>query len=201
MKYKVVLIDADGMTLRSRRFSDEIQQDYGISWDKMQPFFAGPFQRCKTGQADLKEELSRVIVDWGWKGTVDELVTYWFSVGCDLNPDVISVAQELRLVGVRCCLATNQEKYRAEYLCQVVGLDRIFDELFVSAELGYTKDDVRHFQAVHERLAVSVDVTQKEHILFVDHEEKNLLAAKTFGYAVHKYHDVDQFRTAVFASR
>ncbi|MFA5946166.1 MAG: hypothetical protein WC802_04640 [Patescibacteria group bacterium] len=74
MTYKAILFDADGMTLLSPKFSARIQEAYGIIWDKMKPFFSGPFQECKLGKADLKEELAKVIKDWGWQGSVSDVV-------------------------------------------------------------------------------------------------------------------------------
>lgn len=74
MKYPVMLFDADGVMITSSRlFSEQLELDYGISVKKMQPFFTGVFKLCSVGQADLKQELDKVIGEWGWQGTVDEL--------------------------------------------------------------------------------------------------------------------------------
>lgn len=192
MNHKAILFDADGMTLVSKRFSEQIQKDYGITWEKMKPFFDGPFQQCKLGKADLKEELAKVIGDWGWKGTVDELVSYWFGIGSASNPEIVAIAKELRSRGVKCFLATNQEKYRAEYLRNVVGLKDVFDDLLVSADLGHMKDEVAYFGEAYKRLDVP-----KESVLFVDHEEKNLKAAREFGFETYQYQDVEGFKECV----
>lgn len=198
MKYKAVLFDADGMTLQSQRFSEQYQADYGVPWERLKPFFTGPFQQCKLGKADLKEALTSVLIEWGWPGSVDELLAYWFKIGCTPNPEIVRIAQELRANGVKCFLATNQERYRAHHLRTVVGLETVFDELLVSAELGYTKDSIEYFAAAYERInAQEKTPFEKELILFVDHEEKNLAAAEAFGFATHAYHDVASFRGAV----
>lgn len=194
MKYNAILFDADGMTLISKRFSEQIQKDYGITWDKMKPFFDGPFQQCKLGKADLKEELAKVIGDWGWKGTVEELVSYWFGIGSTPNPEIVAIAKELRSHGVKCFLATNQEKYRAEYLRDVVGLKDVFDDLLVSADFGHMKDEVAYFEEAYKRLNVP-----KESVLFIDHEEKNLKAAKEFGFETYQYQDVEGFREYILS--
>lgn len=198
MKYKAILFDADGMALIQKRFSDQIQQDYGISWEKMKPFFDGPFQHCKIGKADLKEELAQVIADWGWPDSVDALIQYWFSIGGDPAPEILFIAKKLRSEGVRCYVATNQEKYRAAHLRHIPTLADAFDDFLVSAEFGYTKDDPRYFAAVYQYLTHSIEVIPKEQILFVDHEEKNLAAASAFGFQTHSYHDPETFRKTAF---
>lgn len=194
MNYKAILFDADGMTLISKRFSEQIQKDYGITWAKMKPFFDGPFVDCKLGKADLKKELAKVVGDWGWNGTVDELVSYWFGIGSTPNPEIVAIVKELRSRGVKCFLATNQEKYRAEYLRNVVGLKDIFDDLLVSSDLGHMKDEVAYFEEVYKRIGA---VVPKESALFIDHEEKNLKAAKEFGFEVYQYQDVEGFKEYV----
>ncbi len=195
MKYQAILFDADGMTLMPKRFSEQIQQDYGITWEKMKPFFSGPFQDCKVGKADLKEELAKVVGDWGWTGTVDELVKYWFSIGSTPDPEVTKLAKKLRTKGVKVCLATNQEKYRAEYLRNVVGLKDVFDELIISAEIGNTKNQLDYFQSAYSRLIKMLGATiPKDAILFVDHDQENLTTAKNFGFATYNYHNFSDFQ-------
>ena len=198
MKYKVVLFDADGMTLVQKRFSDQIQTDYGISWEVMKPFFMGPFLLCKQGKADLKKELANVIHDWGWKGTVDELVGYWFRIGGTPNKEVVELIPVFQSFGIRCFLATNQEAYRAEFLRKNVGLERIFDGMFVSAEIGFTKKDPLFFEEAYKRInAEAGEPVQKEEVLFVDHEEESIAAAQAVGFSTHVYHGVWAFQEVV----
>jgi putative hydrolase of the HAD superfamily len=198
MTHHVILFDADGMTLVPKRFSEEVQKDFGIPWEKMEPFFSGPFVRCKLGKADLKEELVKVISDWGWRGTVEQLVTYWFGIGSEPNPEVVSIARELRSHGVKCFLATNQEKYRMEYLWNVVGLKDAFDGYLVSADIGHQKDEVAFYEAAYQRISAVVgSVVAKTSVLFVDHEEEKIAAAKEFGFEVYRYEDPEGFRVFV----
>ncbi len=200
MNYRAVLFDADGMTLQAQRFSDQFQKDYGISWDHLQPFFAGPFQQCKLGKADLKEELAKVLTDWRWTESVEALITYWFRIGSTPNPEIIQAANDLRTRGIKCFLATNQERYRADFLRTTVGLETVFDGLLVSAELGYTKDMVQFFAAAYDKINAQEKIPlEKGSVLFVDHEEKNLAAAQAFGFATHAYHDAPSFRAAAFS--
>jgi putative hydrolase of the HAD superfamily len=201
MNYRVILFDADGMTIIPQRFSEQIEKDHAIPWEKMKPFFTGPYQQCKIGKADLKEELEKVIADWGWTGTVEELLAYWFSVGSEVNPDIHEIIQELRSKGVRCYLATNQEKYRAAYLNTERGLASLFDGVFASAECGHLKQEVVFFEKAYEKLLASgLKELKKEEVLFVDHEEPNLNAAKTFGFPIYCYHDVASFRKEIVTS-
>lgn len=193
MHFKVILFDADGMVIVSKRFSDQLQAEYGITWDKMKPFFDGPFQRCKPGQADLKEELTEVITDWGWRGTVDELVDLWFRSGSTTDARMIDLIHALRERGVRCYLTSNQERYRGEYLRTQMGFDTLFDGLFLSGEIGYMKDNPAFFEHVLQTLRVADPSLQPSEILFADDHQENIDVATTCGIQTCLYKHFEDF--------
>lgn len=187
--YKAILFDADGMIIVAKRFSDQLQEQYGISWQKMEPFFKGRFQDCKLGKADLKEELSNVIQDWGWTKSVDELVDFWLACGTELNQAMVTRIHELRKAGILCCLTTNQEKYRAEFLHTELNFDELFEAIFVSAELGYMKNDPAFFSRVYTFLQDKQPDLNRSEVLFCDDHAENIEAANAFGFRTHEYHD------------
>ena len=104
MQYKVILFDADGVALKNEGYFSDKLKDQG----RLRPeadtdaFFAGVFHNCLIGKADLKEELAKVIAEWGWQGTVDELIDFWFSVGDDLDDDVDRYIQSAKDHGLKC---------------------------------------------------------------------------------------------------
>jgi putative hydrolase of the HAD superfamily len=185
MKYKVILFDADGVTLIEGKLFSEILAEKGLitSLEKTTSFFTGVFkEECLVGKADLKEELAKVIGDWGWKGTVDEIINFWFSIGIDLNSEVVDYITKLRKQGVVCYMTTDQEKYRGALLRNKFG--ELFDGVFISSEIGYRKKDPEYFQYVYEK--VQDKVNDKSEILFFDDGENNVKNAKEFGIeAIH----------------
>jgi len=184
MKYKVVLFDADGVTLKEDKYFSEYLAEQGLisSLDKTTPFFNGVFQDCLLGKADLKEELAKVIDKWGWEGTVDELVDYWFTVGDDLNEDVVSYINDCKKNNIRCYMTADQEKYRAAYLRRK--LSHLFEDFFFAGEIGYAKKEPECFEYVYGR--VGQFVNEKSEILFIDDMEHNVTNARAFGIeAIH----------------
>jgi putative hydrolase of the HAD superfamily len=199
MPFKAILFDVDGMVITSKRFSDQMQEQYGISWDKMKPFFNGPFQLCKVGKADLKEELSTVMSEWGWAGTVESLMEFWFTGGLEVNERMTNLVSELRENGTRCYLSTNQEKYRLAFLRDEVGLGSLFDDIFSSCEIGRTKDEPVFFDHVCAVLREQDPSTEPGDILFNDDHEENLAAARGCGLQTHLYKDFDAFEQLVIS--
>ena len=200
MKYNVILFDADGITIMSERFSARMEKDHGTPWEVMKPFFEGPFIQCTIGKADLKIELQKVLLEWNWTRTVEELMDYWFNVGVTINTDVIDLVTTLREKGITCYLATNQTAYRANYLRNDLGLGKVFDGLYVSADLGHMKNEPVFFKKIidDQNQASTQSPDERilsEQILFIDDEEKNLLSAQEAGLATYCYKDFDSLKT------
>ena len=195
LKFKTILFDADGVVLKSaRRFSEQIEIDYGIKTAVLQPFFQGVFRECTVGRADLKDELKKVIGEWGWKGTVEELMDYWFTKGTHVDEEVVEYIQSLRERGIRCFLTTDQEKYRGQYLQDLLGHGKVFERVFYSAEIGHTKKEPAYFAFVAQELGLSTPEARKE-VLFIDDDEENIEAAQSFGLQGHHYRGLEELKT------
>ncbi len=193
MKYKVVLFDADGVTINhSTMFSDELETDYGIAKATTHDFFFGVFQQCMIGKADLKEELEKVIASWDWKGTVDELVAYWFSKGDEFDQKILDLVSRLRAEGVHCFLATNQERYRGQHLREK--LKGVFEGILVSADLGHKKNEIEYFDAAFDRVK-DLAGNEKGSVLFIDDDERNVDVARTFGMDAVLYRSFGDIET------
>lgn len=183
MKYQTILFDADGVTLKEgQRFSNYYSEHYHVPLRNMTPFFSGPFKKCLIGQADLKEELARVLREWQWQGTVDELLEVWFSTDNELNEDVAGLISTLRSQGTACYLATNQEKYRGLYFQDK--LRGLFDGFFISAEIGHKKDEVAFYEHVFNNIQSSVE---KSDILLIDDDPVNIATASSVGIDTHLF--------------
>lgn len=197
MSYAVILFDADGVTIRPEMmFSQKLERDYGIPMEKMLPFFKGVFQECLFGRADLKEELAKVVGDWGWQKSVNEMLREWFTFENKPDAKMFHLIEELRSQGIKCYLTTNQEIYRGKYLREEMNFNNLFDGLFVSAEVGYKKKDPRFFQKIYELIDQKIF---KDQILLIDDEEENIDAAKRFGMATHLFHDIETLKNFLAA--
>ncbi len=181
-----LFIDADGVLITSKRlFSEGLERDFGIDIQKMLPFFTGVFRECGVGKADLKEELSKVIGDWGWKGAVEELMRYWFTVGTEIDEDVAAYVSRLRGQGIRVYMTTDQEKYRGEHLRGALE-GKLCDAVFFSAELGCRKDTVEFWQRAYDQVN-RIHTTKKDEILCIDDCKDNIRTAAAFGLHTYLY--------------
>jgi putative hydrolase of the HAD superfamily len=187
---KVLIFDADGVLINGDIFSKRFSKEYNIDLSRINPFFDGPFKECLVGKADLKEVIAPYLEEWGWKDGVDSFLEYWFSSEHSIDQELIDYIQVHRENGIKCVMATNQEKYRAEYLFNKIGFINSFDKMYVSAHLGHKKTNVEFFEKLVNDL---VDI-KKDEVLFWDDDIQNIETAKEFGINAELYTTFEDFK-------
>lgn len=187
---KAIIFDIDGVLINGELFSTILERDYGISRERTLPFFSGIFQECLTGQADLKQELNVLLKEWGWKKTTEEFLTYWFTSQQNIDKDLLAYIEQLKKQGINMYVATNQEKYRTDYLWNSLGFSKIFKAMFSSAHLGHRKHERKFFEKMLEQIK---DVKKSE-VLLWDDTQINIDVAKAYGIHGEFYHSFEEFK-------
>lgn len=187
MNIKAIIFDADGVVINSPGyFSVQYEKEFGVSNDVMLPFFKGIFQEAVVGKADLKELLVPEIGKWKWEGTIDELLTWWFKAEHYVDERIVKEIQRLQAKDIKCCLGTKQEKYRAAYIRKDMGFEKIFDELYISCDMGCKKPEREFFEFIQNDLAKKYSVKPEE-IMLWDNKRENITASKKLGWQSHLY--------------
>lgn len=191
---KVIIFDADGVLVHGKRkFSITLAKKHGISLETTLPFFTGPFQECLAGNSDLKKIILPYLKKWGWDKGADVLLNYWFSLESKTDKELIKYIKELRKKGIECLLATNNEKYRFQYMMDKMGFMNIFDKTYASAHLGHKKPDQKFFEKIYKKLK---NISKKE-ILFVDDSVENIEGAKKFGIHAELYISIKNLKKKI----
>ena len=154
----------------------------------MGDFFAGIFQECATGQADLKSILPPFLKDWKWGWSVDDFLNEWFQFENKPDHELISKIQELRKEGIKCYVATNQEKYRLQYLREQMMFSEYFDGIFCSAEIGLKKPQKEYFDYILKSLEISPDK-----VVYFDDSAENIDVASGLWIQARLYRDISDF--------
>jgi putative hydrolase of the HAD superfamily len=192
MNTKCIIFDADGVVINSEMFSAQYQKQFGLSSEKMLPFFRGIFRDCIIGKADLKVVIQPYLKEWEWNGTVDEFLQFWFKAEHHIDQKIIELITILRNKNLKCYLATNQEKYRIEYMKNDMGFNDIFDYIFSSTEIGYKKPEQEFYEFIFSWIN-KMDGISKEEIFYVDDSQEAVNAANEFGINSHLYINYDDF--------
>ena len=183
-RIQTVLLDADGvMQAPVRKLVPELEALCEHPRDAKN-FTAEIFaaeKPCLIGEADFAAVLDDVLKRWRINTPLSGVLDLWRSVKA--VPEVLDVVAGLRKRGIRVCLATNQQSYRADFMTNDLNYATFFDELFFSCQLGALKPDQRFFYLIQERLGVD-----PSEILFIDDQLKNVEAAQSLGMVAEVYH-------------
>jgi len=190
-------MDVDGVVVRPRHkyFSEKYSEEYGVPLTEIMPFFKGEYKKAAKGEVNIKDILPAYLSKWGWNGTVDDFLSYWFRGERTVDVNVLDVLRQLRREGKKVYLVSDNEKERANYVMTVVGLKDEFDGAFFSYEYGYTKDDPDFFQKIVDKLKVKpVDVD------YWDDDPKNVAVAKSVGISAKVYTSFEVFQKHLSSS-
>lgn len=188
---KAILFDADGVLIIGKSlYSRILVEKYRVDQDEVEAFFREEFLKCTEGKRDLKELLSEYKHKWNLKKSIDEYLSEWFGHEHIIDEKLLKEIQHLRKKEIICCLATNQEKYRGEYILIQMEFRKYFDKTFISSSLGYRKPFKEYFQEVMKQLPG----IEKHEILFWDDKEINTNAAKEFGWNAEVYVTFSEFK-------
>lgn len=184
-----IVYDCDGMLVHEERFSRRLEAFHNIPMDRTLSFFKNEFQECLIGKADLRTELEKSKAEWGWAGSVDELLEFWVAPEHNrIDERFHSVLDEQRARGIRVYLATNNEKYRSDNLIQARGLGAWFDGTFTSSALGAKKPDPEFYASVMRTIAL-----EPSQVLFWDDDQGHIDAARALGLQAELYSDFEKF--------
>lgn len=190
----VILFDADGvLTLPEEVFSVVYARSCGLDIQPFSEFFNNEWQPIVTGKQDLKEHIATHPELWHWDGSPDELLEFWFKTEDVRNEQLVALISKLKQRGVSCYMATDQERYRAEYM-RTVMFKNLFDGFFVSADLGVTKTDPQFFELVLRDLNNRHQGLEPDHVIFFDDSQEKVDTAKSTGIDARLFESSDQVR-------
>ena len=185
MVIKVALFDVDGVIVNSDRFSLQYGKKFSISPEVMNPFFQNELQECLIGSKDVMDLLDPWLSKWKWTGTKEEFLNFWFDLENNVDDRILRVVKDLQKRGIKCFVATNQEKHRTEYMKTVMNFQTLFDGVFSSTEIGYKKPDEGFYRHILKHL----DQHQPHEILFFDDSISHVDGAMKVGIQAFHYTD------------
>lgn len=187
---KYILFDVDWVLIKSAgKFSEYFEKDQWLEPWAMQGFFRWVFRECSIWKSDLKQEISRFFDEWNYKWTSKEILDLWFSKDWVVDFEIVDLIKYLRNSWYKCYIATNQEKYRADYLLKNLWFNDLVDWKYISCHLWVSKPELDFYRYIIADLWVKpID------LILIDDQEKNLLPASSLWINTILYKDIKNLK-------
>lgn len=196
MTTKAILFDADGVVIHAEMFSLQYQRKFQVENEKMLPFFKGEFQDCLIGKKDLKKTVTPYLKEWKWDLSADNFLKLWFKSEHNIDQRIIDTIKKLRKSKIKCYLATNQEKYRTNYMIHEMEFKNIFDGVFSSAFVGFKKPEKEFYEYILTEINKEISIKPEE-IMFFDDSKKHIIEAKNLNIDSHLFTSFKDFKKKI----
>jgi epoxide hydrolase-like predicted phosphatase len=171
-------------------FFDVIRQDSFHAWMRIHGFTredapGDVSRRMDIGLIDGEQfcvELAQI------SGQTVEEVKYELSENERFDYGVIEYANELRKKYPLALLSNSESSYLRNILIEK-DLEKLFDVILISSEIGVAKPDKEMFEMALSKLGVA-----PEEVVFIDDQQKNIDAAEKLGIKGIRFEDVDSLR-------
>lgn len=195
---KAILFDVDGVLIRPPHyFSKELElKGYKKAEEGLNAYYRGKDHlQCLDGRADSRKLIMPYLKNFGWEYSADEYLEQQFAFERRyLDKGLISIVASLRAQGLNCYLATDQEKYRAQYLLESMDFKSVFDASFISCFVHGRKSQDRFWEKVINELKKMPAGIEPDEIAFFDDIQENIDTASTFGVKAFLFEIMSKFR-------
>lgn len=145
-------------------------------------FFNNDYRQCQLGENDLIQSLPRYLEKWGWQLSTEEFIRFWFETDLVVNKNLEKLMADLYKINVPVYVASNQEKYRAEFLDKNLTLLSKVRRVFYSYKYGCLKSDPQFFTRVQSELRID-----SANLIYVDNNVENLDVAESLGWITYRF--------------
>ncbi len=189
---RAVLFDLDGVV---RHFDPEnvasTEGAHGLEPGSIEAIAFAPhhLEQVTTGRISRREWVERIGVGLGNA----EAAEAWGSQPFHVDEELLGLVDELRANGLRTAILTNgTDTIPAEVAS--INLGSRFEAVFNSAEIGWTKPDVRAFQHALDAMQLA-----PHEVFFTDDSASKLVGAEELGMSTHHFSGVTGLREALRA--
>lgn len=179
---KAVIFDLNGVFIHSPKLSDRFEKDFDIPVADFLPKLGEIMDAVrKPGARGAFTYWEPVLKEWGVNLTEEEFWKYWFDAETP-SGEMISLAKELKVQGVKVITLSNNFKERADYYGHYPWMHDVMNKTYFSWQTGLVKPDVEAW-----RLVLSDFSLEPQEALYFDDQEKNLKAAESLGIKAYMY--------------
>lgn len=158
-----------------------LEEKIGIHYDIIINILTKKHREILTGAFDYEQELDAINSQLG--SMISRELLLQAMVAITPNQAMLDLAKNLREKDVFIGIITDQSAARIKRIRQKFMLDKKFDRIISSGDVGFTKKNVEIFNTATKHL----DLAPSE-ILFIENTESNLEIPKQLGWQTY-FHD------------
>ncbi len=176
-KFKAVGFDRTGVILgkSSSAFAQEISTLLNVTVQDFRVAYRNHNYAFNSGAISLEELWKKVLVELHKERFLSQALAITQEPKVP-NEAVFDIIRELKQVGCKVGLLSNDSKEAAKHMREIEHLDTIFDVFLVSGETGLVKPKPEAYIDLMEKLGVHAN-----ELLFIDDTKINLNAAQELG--------------------
>jgi HAD superfamily hydrolase (TIGR01509 family) len=196
-KPKVILFDCDGVLIRyPHDFIAQLEQNGMVyAREVLRRFNTEADEAIAAGNIEgVNGILKPHLEELGWKESaerfLDEQLLYTKKY---VDEKLIASIQKLRQQGTRCCLATNQNLYRAKFILDDLDFKHQFDDFYISSDVGFRKTETGFWNHVLGDLGEKALVSNGWEVVYFDDKQENIDSASIAGIQSFLFTNIIQF--------
>jgi putative hydrolase of the HAD superfamily len=177
MKYQAIVFDYAGVVAgdTATKFDESISKIIDVSVKNYKEIYYRHNDLHNTGKITWDELWKRVLTDLNKVSLLDDVLIFTRKPK-KVNKNVIKLIRELKNKGYKVALLSNYSREGGRRMRQVLHLDKVFDLMLISGEIGLAKPHPEVFLYLIKKLNVS-----PSEIIFIDDSPKNIKTANSLG--------------------
>jgi FMN phosphatase YigB (HAD superfamily) len=185
---KIILFDIDGVMIRLPKYFSSVLEENGYkdAANILNEYFNGSGNTlCLTAKADPIVSINPFLDRISWKHTPNDYFKqqYEYESGY-VDHKLLQKITAARSNGMVCITATDQDALRSKFLLDDLNFRNIFDDNYISNEIGYLKKEEKYWDHVLGSIKLKYSNVKVNEILFCDDINSNIETASKTGINV-----------------
>ncbi len=175
---KLIIFDLDGVLIKSKQyFSDAFADKYKIDNKEVVVILKRILGMAGDKSGGTFSYWKPHLDEWGVNIIEKDFFDMWFDVeNTKAVDEVIQVYNNVKNQGYKVAILSDQFVERAKYMKETFDFVRNVDGVYLSGEIGMTKEDPRAFEKILNDFNF-----KPEEVVFIDDDPENVKVAKVFG--------------------
>lgn len=167
-----------------------ISENYdGYDFKKLMHIRHKPWVKFCLGQITEDDYIHEFLEATGLKISSKILKKKFREVLTASIPGIIELLKELKCKGFKLVVLSNMSKEWGEYIISMHNLEEIFDEIFLTCNIGVKKPSTEIYELTLLKLGA-----KPEDCIFIDDSQKNIIPAESLGIESILFKSANQLR-------